>query len=359
MSGDAKRKLRILHVGNFGFKTVKLFLHGVAAKLSSGWSRGGHHVINFSDRDIARWTGFGHRLWGARSTNRILKDFCAAADPDVLALGHADVITAETIAAIKAAQPRLKILQWNVDPLVTGHHASAEDNRARLRSKMELVDATFVSTPGEPLKEFAAPGRITGFLPNPVDPSFERGRNFELADLPNDVFLAVWIGSERRYHAGDWRVIDEFATEMMSKLPGSRFSLHGVLGQPRAEGPTYERAILSARIGLNISKRNDVHLYSSDRLAHLAGNGLAVCIDRASGYGELIGEDGLVLYSSEGELFETLARLKSDDGLRRKIAEKGWRRYHELFDSAIIGQYMLDALYGRHEPQRFAWPTLV
>ena len=35
---SAKRKLRIVHVANFGFKTVKLFLHSTAAKLSNGYS---------------------------------------------------------------------------------------------------------------------------------------------------------------------------------------------------------------------------------------------------------------------------------------------------------------------------------
>ena len=53
--------MRIVHASNFGFKPVKGFLHATSGKLSNGWIRSGHHVVNFSERDVARWAGFGHR----------------------------------------------------------------------------------------------------------------------------------------------------------------------------------------------------------------------------------------------------------------------------------------------------------
>lgn len=352
--------LRIVHVGNFGFKPTKVYLHGVAAKLTNGWVRAGHHVINFSDRDVARWTSlFGHRKGGVKPANRILLGLCQSVRPEVLALGHADVIRPETVAAIREALPDIKILQWNVDPIFDGDKM-AVDNRGRIRAKQDVVDATFISTAGEGLRQFTDGGRrVVGFLPNPVDPSLERGRNFERETLPHDVFLAIGDGAERRHHVGDWRIPDALAADLKAALPQLSFSMHGVLGLPNIAGPAYEAAILSCAAGLNFSRRNDTYLYSSDRLAHLAGNGLAVHIERATGYGDLFGEDAFASYSSEAELIDNMARLKREPAVRQAIAQAGWRRYFELFDTKIVAQYMLDVVMGTHDPARYAWPTVV
>jgi hypothetical protein len=116
---------RILHVSNFGFKPTKVYLHGVAHKLTNGWVRGGHHVVNFSDRDIARWEGIlGHRKLGVRACNKALLAQCRALQPDVLVLGHADIITPDTVAQIRSEFSRLKVMQWNVDPIFVGDGAS-------------------------------------------------------------------------------------------------------------------------------------------------------------------------------------------------------------------------------------------
>lgn len=80
-------------------------------------------------------------------------------------------------------------------------------------------------------------------------------------------------------------------------------------------------------------------------LAHLAGNGLAVCIDRATGYGDFFAEDEFAFYSTEAELAEIVARLTRDHAARATLAERGWRRYHELCGCEVVAEYMLDALY--------------
>jgi spore maturation protein CgeB len=134
---------------------------------------------------------------------------------------------------------------------------------------------------------------------------------------------------------------------MTAAVPELKLSLHGINGQPNVLGPAYDDALSRCRIGLNISRRNDAYLYSSDRIAQMIGNGLATCIDRATGYSDIFSDDEMVFYSSENELFEKLARLKKDDAERCSIAENGWKRYTTLFNSTTVAQFMLDALYGR------------
>ena len=350
--------LRIVHVANFGFKPTKVFLHGVSAKLTNGWVRGGHHVLSFSDRDIARWVSpFGHRKLGVGQTNRILVEVCKANRPEVLALGHADIIRPETLDQIREALPDIRMLQWNVDPVFTGEGTNP-DNANRIRSKQDQVDATFISSAGELLAPFAEGGRTVGFLPNPVDPSLERGRVFEQAQTPYDVFYAIGAADEARHHVGGWRVPSALVADLKAALPDVSFLLPGFKGAPTVSGPAYEDAIMACASGLNISRRNDGYLYTSDRLAHLVGNGVAAHIDRATGYGDLFGEDQFAFYSSEAELIDTIARFKREPAARQKLAEAGWGRYFDLFDTAIIAQYMLDVVNGTHDPSRYEWPTL-
>ncbi|MBI1214314.1 MAG: glycosyltransferase [Alphaproteobacteria bacterium] len=356
---------RIIHVANFGFKPVKVYLHNTAAKLSNGWIRAGHHVVNFSDRDIARWNGpFGYRKWGRAKANRLLAEMCENLRPDVLVFGHADTIDPETIAAIRAKMPGLKALQWNVDWIVPADHAlgndpTSVDNKNRVLKKRDVLDATFMTTAGPALATLSTKDHIAAFMPNPVDASIETGRAFEHEHLPYDVFFASNSEDDRRYHCGQWRAMGAFCDDMEARLDNMRFFLPGIrAATPKVFGPAYQTALTQCAIGLNISRRNDAYLYSSDRLAHLAGNGLAVCIDKASGYSDIFSDDEMVFYETEDALFAHLSRLKRDDVARRRIAAAGWKKYHELFNSTMIAQYMLDVVHGTHDPATYSWPTI-
>jgi hypothetical protein len=354
---------RIIHVSNFAFKPVKVYLHNTAMKLSNGWIRAGHHVINFSDRDIARWTGFlGIRQSGVSKANKLLIEACKNFQPDVVAFGHADTISPDTLLAIRSLLPHVKMLQWNVDWMVpTGHALStdptAANNRKKLLAKQEFLDATFITTAGPVLKELSTSRHTAAFMPNPVDPSIERGRNFEIDTLPYDIFFPSNSADDRRFHAGKWRAMGDFTSDMQKALPELSFLTPGINGMPKVFGPSYQNAICQCRMGLNISRRNDAYLYSSDRLAHLIGNGLAVCIDRATSYADIFSDDEMIFYASEQELFMRLVTLRQNDEERKRIAKNGWQRYGFLFDSRVIGQYMLDVVYGEHNPAKYSWPT--
>ncbi len=72
-------------------------------------------------------------------------------------------------------------------------------------------------------------------------------------------------------------------------MPGLRARLAGLDGQPHLTGAAYQDALSGCAAGLNASRRNDALLYTSDRLAHMIGNGQAILIDRATGYDRLFG----------------------------------------------------------------------
>jgi hypothetical protein len=41
------------------------------------------------------------------------------------------------------------------------------------------------------------------------------------------------------------------------------------------------------------------------------------------------------------------------------VAEKGWKKYHELFSETLIAKYMTDLMFDEFDPNNFPWPTIV
>ncbi len=136
----------------------------------------------------------------------------------------------------------------------------------------------------------------------------------------------------------------QLTASLRQAIPSLQIAAYGIDGYRMVEGPTYQRAICGAAMGMNISRYNDVYLYSSDRIAHLMGNGVATLIDRATGFADVFGEDEALFYGSRDEMLSQIARHALDKTERMRVGRLGHARYRDLFDSAKIGQYMLDVL---------------
>lgn len=346
--------MKIVHVSNFPLKPKGAFQHGAAPKISNGLIRNGHFVANFSDRDVARAHSLLHnRKWGVIPANKVLRRFCADMRPDLMLLGHADVIRPATIAQIRTDLPDMRVLQWNVDPLFE------PDNIPRVLSKADVVDATLVTTAGEALRVVARKGMRLGFMPNPVDYSIESGRNHEIADLPFDVFCACGDANMPRHIGGETISIEGLLTRLHDAIPALRFRLAGPRGHPFLVGHAFQTALESAATGLNVSRRNDALLYSSDRMAQMIGNGIAALVDRRSGYPGLFGEDQIAFFDTIPEMIEQVGRLVSHPDERMKLAASGRARYHQLFNEQVVAKYIVDVAFDQHDPRDYEWPTLL
>ena len=346
--------VRIVHASNFSRKAKGAFQHSVEHKITNGLIRNGHSVSTFSDRDVARsGTLLGHRAFGGSAANRAFAEFCRSVEPELILLGHANTLTAATLADLRRGLPGVRILQYNVDPLFEA------ENVAAIRAKIDVVDATLITSAGEALRPFYAPGRVLGFMPNPVDFSIETGRSDERDDLPYDLFYACGNENDPRFVCRSELDLAR-PRRRARRRPAAIAHAHrrGSAARPQLAGAKYQRALESAAIGLNVSKRNDLFLYSSDRLAQLAGNGLAVLIDRATGYETLLAEGEFVYFSSIEELREKIARLTADPAYRRNVAAAGRARYDALFNERIVARYVVDVAFDRCEPKATPWPSL-
>jgi hypothetical protein len=344
----------VVHAANFGIRPKGAFQNNVERKLTNGLIRNGHQVLNFSDRDAAMAGSLlgPHRVGGGKYANKALSDLCLNIRPDVLILGQTDIVRPETVADLCARLPAMRVLQWSVDALFE------PGNIERLQRNLPVADATLVTTAGEALAPLVRPGKRLGFLPNPVDFSIEHGENHLKPDLPFDLFYACGNPADLREVGGKAWTMDDFMSALLAALPGVRPKLAGLMGHKGLGGAAYQDALESAAIGLNISRRADQLLYSSDRLAHLAGNGLAVMIERSTGYDSLFSDDEMVFFSSFDEVVAAIDRLTRDPARRMTVAAAGRARYHDLFNERRVAQYMLDVALDRFDPAACPWPSL-
>lgn len=334
---------KILHVANFNLLRIKgCFQNSYPFKISNGLIRNGNSVINYPDRDVCRMLGFGamNFIGRKRAQEHFIK-YCRAIKPDAIFLGHADTIETDTLQKIKEIMPDIKILQWTCDWIVPHH---AQRNIEALSRNKKVVDVFFATTGDhDQLLQFKTKSNWVAYMPNFVDATLETGKAFEAEDLPYDMFYAAQKGV--RQFCGEDIDNEQLVDDIQKKLPDVRWLLAGIKGAPKLAGDDYIKAFSKATMGLSLSRRNDIYLYSSDRMIHIMGNGELAFVDRRTGFETLFSDDEIAFYSSPEEFYEKLQRYKTDVSLRKKTAENGWRKVHEQYNERIVAQHMTDLLF--------------
>lgn len=357
---------KILHVSHFHqIKPKTCCFSQISFKLTNGLIRNGHFVVQYPDRDLCRAFGFGHmNFWGKRKLQTHFLNYCRFFKPDALILGHVDTIETETLLQIRHEMPDLRILQRNVDwinvesenPTVVelGKHNVANINR-----RLPACDVTLITTADKTLlSQFKKDGHKVGFLPNPVDVSVENARCFEKEDLPYDVMFCAGKNSLRQFCGKDVKS-EEIARAITQHVPGLHPLFAGLLGNPLLHANDYQDALSTAAMGLNLSRINDTYLYTSDRLAHIMGNGQLAFVDSRVGYQDIFSTDEMIFYTEPEELYEKIAFYKTHPAERMKIAENGWKKYHRLFNERVIARYVTDLLFDTFHAEDYPWPTLI
>ncbi len=300
------------------------FYYSTDKKLRNGLIRSGHNCLLFSDRDVAD-IALGVRSLGARYANRQFLKMVTKFEPDVVILFLAHIITRETFETARRMRPAIRIANVECDLL------DSPKRFARHEKLKGLVDATFLTSAGEPLAELRRRlGRVS-FLPNVVDTSIEDVRAFAAEDHAYDL---VYVSSAPD-DAPRWKLIDK----VEQRVPSLRIGRYG--SSKWVYGTRYFSLLESTRCALNWSERNDIPLYSSDRIAQLFGSGTCVCLPRSLGYDRFLGEDGAVYFDSGEDLADQLDDV-TRSGRWRDIASAGHRRYEALFNERRIAQYILD-----------------
>jgi len=338
---NKNKKIKILHITNFNERHNGRLFYNTGKRINNGFIRLNHSVLEFSDRDIVSYYRNLSDLNGSKRLNTKLLEVISNYVPDIIVMGHADLIKKETLEYIKKNYPNIKMAQWFLDRM----DSEWINNKKRFLDKIELMDASFCTTDPKSLKL----NNIYNihYLPNPVDPSFETLENYKNKSFNNDVFFAMSHGVHRGVlKKGKFDNRENFLNKIIKSTPNIRFDLYGLNGVQPIWADDYLLAISQSKIGLNLSQGKAAKYYSSDRFSQLIGNGLLVMLDEKTKIGNFFNKDEIILYNNVSDLSEKIVKYSNDNKLRNKIAQKGRIKYFKYFNSTVVAEFIINKTFG-------------
>ena len=348
-----RKSLRILHITNFNERHNGRLFFNTGRRINNGFIRLGNSVLEFSDRDIQKHYKSYTDIKGSKSLNDKLLKTCYNYNPDLIVLGHADLISSTILGNLKDEYPNLKVAQWFLDPL-NRKGPDFNKNKKRILDKSEFIDSNFLTTSPDVLN-FLSKKVKNYFIPNPADQSFETLNNFN-HDCSNDVFFALSHGVHRgslKMRTSDDR--EKFLARLIEISKNVKFELFGINNVQPIWADQYFKTISNSKMGLNLSRGSPIKYYSSDRITQITGNGLVTLIDVKTGYKDFFSDKEMVFYSNISDLSEKILRISKDDKLRKSIAEKGKNKYLKYFNSDLVAEFIINKSFDFDSKKKYLW----
>ena len=349
----ADKRLRILHITNFNERLDGRLFFNTGRRINNGLIRLGHSVLGFSDRDIQKYYKSFRDIKGSKTLNEKLKKTCYNYKPDIIILGHADLISPDQIGELKDDYPNVRFSQWFLDPL-NKNGPDYERNKMRILDKINYMDASFITTSPEVLS-FLPKNKSNFYIPNPADHSFETLNNYENS-CNVDVFFALSHGVHRgvlKRGKIDDRI--KFITQLTNQTPDVKFDIYGLHKVPPIWADQYFKTIGNAKMGLNLSRGEPIKYYSSDRITQIVGNGLVCLIDEKTQYRNFFIDKEMVFYKNVDDLSEKILKISKDEKLRKKIARSGKKKYLNYFNSDKVSRFIIEKTLDIKNKNKYFW----
>ncbi len=348
-----KISLRVLHVTNFNERHDGRLFFNTGRRINNGFIRQGNSVLEFSDRDIQKNYKSYSDLSGSKSLNEKLRKTCYNFKPDLIVLGHADLVSPDMLGQLKDEYPFLKIAQWFLDPL-NKNGPDFNKNKMRILDKSQFIDSNFITTSPDVLNFL--PNKVNNFfIPNPTDPSIEILNNFK-KNCSNDVFFALSHGVHRgslKYRVSDDR--EQFINKLIKISKDVKYDVFGLDNVQPIWADQYLKTISNSKMGLNLSRGSPIKYYSSDRITQITGNGLVTLIDEKTGYRDFFTEKEMVFYSNIYDLSEKISKISRDEKLRKSIGKKGKDKYTKYFNSNLVADFIINKTFEINNKKKYLW----
>lgn len=325
--------MKILHIHNMMIRNKGVFKFYSGRKFSNGIIRNNHTLLEFSDRDLCRYNSTFHiRSIGKQRIQKQLIETVLNFRPDLIILGHCDLITNETLFEIRRLIPDIRIAHWFLDPLWIN------ENIKKLDARKHACDSIFITTGGDTLKKFQAKDNIISYIPNPFDPAEDTLNNSIIDDFNVDLLFCGARNPDPRLELIN-SLITLFSTSEL------KLSVHGTNHKPNVWGEKYKDILKTTKMGLNLNAVEGWKYYSSDRIAQLIGNGILTFMWDKGSMKKLISSDHAVYFNSKEDLVEKIKYFHMNDTERKRVAAAGYNHYTEHFSAERIIQYIIETTF--------------
>ena len=348
-----KKSLRILHITNFNERLDGRLFFNTGRRINNGLIRLGHSVLGFSDRDIQKYYKSLKDFKGSKTLNEKLRKTCYNYKPDLIILGHADLITSDQIGELRDDYPNVRVSQWFLDPL-NKNGPDYDRNKDRILDKIKYMDASFITTCPSALN-FLPKNNNNFYIPNPADHSFETLNNYQ-SSCSVDVFFALSHGVHRgvlKRGKIDDRV--KFLTQLTNITPDVKFDIYGLNKVQPIWADHYFKTVANAKMGLNLSRGAPIKYYSSDRITQIVGNGLVCLIDEKTQYRNFFNDSEMIFYKNVNDLSEKIMKISKDEKLRKKIAKAGKTKYLKYFNSVNVSEFIIKKTLDVKSNNKYYW----
>lgn len=315
----------------------------------NGFTRQGHMVYAFNDRDFARYSNvFRTQSLGRKAMNAEIVAQCRAYRPDMVVLSHCKNVENETLINLRADRQGLKIIYTNVDPM------NSPQNVRDIRQRCGHVDAMFITTAGKSLRQFSGRHTAVHFFPNPVDRAIDTVCAFDNAAADIDFLFLGRALNHQHDHRRD--IADYILTQNMNNAIACHIGGLGV-NPNTVYGAAYYDLLARAKMGASISKISDEYLYASDRMSHYLAAGILTFIPQGARFEDILGDGAFVTFSDAADLWGKIQYYAKDNAGRVRIAKNGYDRAHSIFDVDRVCRYMIETVMGESYSAPYEWPT--
>ena len=340
--------LKILHISNFGIKNDhRLFNLSIAKKISNGFIRNGHDVINFDYRNHNE---------GLILNNSLDKKIISITNnyrPDLILFGHNNSLSRSSITSIKE-KFRIKIALWYEDHVMKGD-PSYRKNLDLIEKNNDLIDNYFITTSPDIIKTKISKNKIN-FLPIPVDPNIENGKFYEIKK-DKDLFFALSHGvnfGKLKKNTFDERskFVDKLIEHSNNRI---NFNILGLYNEEPKWNYDFTKELMICKTALNLSRGGPNKYASSNRIASLMGNGVLPFIHTKVKYQDFFDDDEIVIYNNHKDLINKLIQIIEKPRELKKRSIKSKKSYFNYFQNNIIADFMLNRIFGMKKKYKYVW----
>ena len=340
--------LKILHISNFGIKNDhRLFNLSIAKKISNGFIRNGHDVINFDYRNHNE---------GLILNNSLDKKIISITNnyrPDLILFGHNNSLSRSSIISIKE-KFRIKIALWYEDHVMKGD-PSYRKNLDLIEKNNDLIDNYFITTSPDIIKTKISKNKIN-FLPIPVDPNIENGKFYEIKK-DKDLFFALSHGvnfGKLKKNTFDERskFVDKLIEHSNNRI---NFNILGLYNEEPKWNYDFTKELMICKTALNLSRGGPNKYASSNRIASLMGNGVLPFIHSKVKYQDFFEDDEIVIYNDHKDLINKLIQIIEKPRELKKRSIKSKKSYFNYFQNNIIADFMLNRIFGMKKKYKYVW----
>ena len=340
--------LKILHISNFGVKNNhRLFNLSIAKKLSNGFTRNGHDVIDFDYRN------FGNKLFSNTSIDNKIKLIVANYKPDLVLLGHNNSLNRNTLLFIKE-KFNCKIALWYEDHVMKGD-PNYRANLNLIEKNHNLIDEFFITTSPDIINT-SIPKDKLNFLPIPADPNIENGE-FYKSSKTKDLFFALSHGvnfGKLKKNTKDNRL--NFIEELMS-APKENFNYHflGLFNEQPKWNYDFNNELMISKTALNLSRGGPSKYSSSNRIATIMGNGILPFIHEKVKYQDFFDNDEIIIYKNSSDLLSKLSSINTNENMIIKRSKKAKKQYFNIFSNSIVADFIIYKIFQFKKNYKYIW----